>query len=63
MDTNKLRKLVRLTAKLFLTPLIAMLIWNWQVVNIFGLPSLTYWQAFWIRMMVIYFSYYKDISD
>jgi len=63
MDINKLGKLVALTAQLFLTPLVAMWIWNWQVVSIFELPSLTYWQTFWIRMMVIYFSYYKDISD
>ena len=37
---------------LFLFPYIAMLIWNWQIAPNFGIATLTYWQSFFIGIML-----------
>jgi len=35
-----------------LTAYPVMWLWNWKMPDLFGLPSLTFWDAFWLRMLV-----------
>ena len=30
------------------------LLWNYLIPDIFGLPEITFWQAFWMRFLIAY---------
>ena len=37
---------------IFAFPAFIMLIWNGVIANIFNLPRITYWNAFWVRILI-----------
>ena len=37
----------------FLYPWLLVWMWNWQLVR-FGLPEISYWDAFWLRTIVAF---------
>lgn len=46
----------------FLITFLGMLLWNGFMPNSFGVPSLTFWQAFEIRLLYVLFCFRPSVS-
>ena len=47
-----------------LTAIVTMLLWNWLMPIIFGLPNITYWQAYGLQILIaLLFSGTKSSSS
>ena len=45
------QKILTITASLFLSPIVLMLLWNWLMPNLFGLATIGYLKAFGLHAM------------
>lgn len=46
------KRLTHVLVKLFAYPAFIMLLWNWFMDSLFGLPHINYWEALGIRLLV-----------
>lgn len=42
---------VLIVALMFISPLIEMLLWNWVMVDLFAMPTVTFWQMFGLNWL------------
>ncbi len=40
--------------RLFIYPLVIMFVWTLLIPKLFGLPNITYWQAFGLRVLCVF---------
>jgi len=52
MNDWKATKIIRGLINLFAFPAFIMLLWNWFMDSLFGLPHINYWEAFGLRILV-----------
>ena len=45
------QKILNITASLFISPIVLMLLWNWLIPGLFGLATIGYLQAFGLHAM------------
>lgn len=42
---------ILIVALMFISPLIEMLLWNWVMVDLFAMPTVTFWQMFGLNWL------------
>lgn len=65
-ENHKIMKVIlKIGVTLLLTALIVMLLWNWVVVDIFGLPTINYLQAIglWILPKLLIYKLDNNSED